>query len=450
MLRTVLFTLTALFLWSPLVLAQTVEIRMMEKCQAENGVWNSATKSCDPIEPITNFQQSVNDPQEQSRSNTGWGQACASEAAKAVADCQFENNSGVQVAKLTIDMLNQRLKQNAMSSPAALCGQMGNATQAIDAASGAFNGYCTASFMSCQQTCDSEIEQIEAAMTTNTATEIDLKAAKDNRKKCSALAANVQGVQQNIQGYAQIEQAKSLYCKEQVDPMTALCKANPNLAGCKDVASTNCADPQVAATSMICYCNTNPNDPRCPTANQNHNFNNKLSADATGLGTPPGDDGAGDFGGVGAGPGSGFLPEMNGQPGQPAKGNLNRGSSGRSGLGMGGGGTGQAPGRGGAGGGGSGLNTQTISGYGYGGGMGGGYGSGSRSGNTGNRVGGPSGSIRGGAPAVDLKQFMPGGKMDPSRALAGVSGPDGITGPHSNIWKKIRVRYFSVRPSLLP
>jgi hypothetical protein len=51
---------------------------------------------------------------------------------------------------------------------------------------------------------------------------------------------------------------------------------------------------------------------------------------------------------------------------------------------------------------------------------------------------------------VDLKQFLPGGKMDPARGLAGISGPDGITGPNSDIWKKINIRYFSVKHSLLP
>jgi hypothetical protein len=51
---------------------------------------------------------------------------------------------------------------------------------------------------------------------------------------------------------------------------------------------------------------------------------------------------------------------------------------------------------------------------------------------------------------VDLKQFLPGGQMDPSRGLAGAAGPDGITGPNSDIWKKIKMRYYSVTPSLLP
>jgi hypothetical protein len=34
--------------------------------------------------------------------------------------------------------------------------------------------------------------------------------------------------------------------------------------------------------------------------------------------------------------------------------------------------------------------------------------------------------------------------------VAGSSGPDGITGPHSNIWQKVNNRYRTVVPTLLP
>ena len=50
----------------------------------------------------------------------------------------------------------------------------------------------------------------------------------------------------------------------------------------------------------------------------------------------------------------------------------------------------------------------------------------------------------------DLRQFLPGGRLDPNRGVAGSSGPDGITGPHSNIWQKVQNRYKVVSPSLIP
>lgn len=51
---------------------------------------------------------------------------------------------------------------------------------------------------------------------------------------------------------------------------------------------------------------------------------------------------------------------------------------------------------------------------------------------------------------TDLRQFLPGGKFDPQRGLAGAAGPDGITGPHSNIWEKVQNRYKVLSPTLMP
>lgn len=53
----------------------------------------------------------------------------------------------------------------------------------------------------------------------------------------------------------------------------------------------------------------------------------------------------------------------------------------------------------------------------------------------------------------DLRQFLPGGLKDPSRnrGIAGqYIGRDGMTGPHSNIWKNVSNRYQYKRASLLP
>ncbi|UOF01404.1 hypothetical protein [Bdellovibrio reynosensis] len=55
--------------------------------------------------------------------------------------------------------------------------------------------------------------------------------------------------------------------------------------------------------------------------------------------------------------------------------------------------------------------------------------------------------------AEDLKRFLPGNPMAPQRGIAGSSdrvGEDGITGPHSNIWGKVKNRYEAVKGTLLP
>jgi hypothetical protein len=61
-----------------------------------------------------------------------------------------------------------------------------------------------------------------------------------------------------------------------------------------------------------------------------------------------------------------------------------------------------------------------------------------------------NGGKAGGPNVPDLRQFLPGGRMDPRRMVAGMSGPDGITGPNSNIWQKVQNRYRVMSNSLLP
>jgi hypothetical protein len=80
---------------------------------------------------------------------------------------------------------------------------------------------------------------------------------------------------------------------------------------------------------------------------------------------------------------------------------------------------------------------------GFRGGGSGGWGGGSGGSNNGGGSARP-GEAKAGATGPSLRDFLPGGGLDPKRAnrgLAGISGPDGITGPHSDIWKKVQNRY---------
>ena len=88
--------------------------------------------------------------------------------------------------------------------------------------------------------------------------------------------------------------------------------------------------------------------------------------------------------------------------------------------------------------------------YGGGGSFGGsGYGGGSGERNAAGMAGAAGAAKGKGGP--DLSKFLPGGQYDPKlRGLAGSGGPDGITGPHSNIWQKIQNRYRVMSPTLLP
>ena len=109
------------------------------------------------------------------------------------------------------------------------------------------------------------------------------------------------------------------------------------------------------------------------------------------------------------------------------------------------GGAAGASGNGGARKGDSGLLTSILSGF-----FGGGGGSGSSGSGWKSFFGGGSGNGNGAAPSAsvknkmpDLRQFLPGGLQDPTRnrGIAGqFVGLDGLTGPHSDIWRQINNR----------
>lgn len=102
----------------------------------------------------------------------------------------------------------------------------------------------------------------------------------------------------------------------------------------------------------------------------------------------------------------------------------------------------------------SGFLPNILSGFfGSGGGSSGGGGGGWKSffggGKNNDGYGGGSQAAKG----PDLRQFLPGAMNDPlkHRGIAGqIVGKDGMTGPHSDIWKNIKNRYQYKRASLLP
>ncbi|GIL16686.1 MAG: hypothetical protein BroJett040_04370 [Oligoflexia bacterium] len=71
---------------------------------------------------------------------------------------------------------------------------------------------------------------------------------------------------------------------------------------------------------------------------------------------------------------------------------------------------------------------------------------------AGGGVGGPNGrpGIGPNGQQPDWRKFLPGGQYDPRRGIAGVTGPDGITGPATNLFDKVHNRYGAVGHSLKP
>ncbi|GIL16685.1 MAG: hypothetical protein BroJett040_04360 [Oligoflexia bacterium] len=81
-----------------------------------------------------------------------------------------------------------------------------------------------------------------------------------------------------------------------------------------------------------------------------------------------------------------------------------------------------------------------------------GFGGPGGAGTAGGGVGGPNGrpGIGPNGQQPDWRKFLPGGQYDPRRGIAGVTGPDGITGPATNLFDKVHNRYGAVGHTLKP
>ncbi len=394
--------------------------------------------------------------------------SCKEATVQATMNCDISQNSNVRQAMAMGNQLKNQINMGAASSIAALCSQMGTFASTMNGAVAAYSAYCSAGYASCSSACDASLQEVDqiarmlalpggyASGVTEAQVGLASKEIKEARVKCASLSENIRTATENVGSYLTLEQFKSQQCGNAVGGLDQACLKNPNTPECKAKMAQNCSNPTFAANNTVCICMSNPSDPRCGSASGNNNFaagmNGRGRSGAGGSGASADGKIGGPFGteldgsGFPGSIGSGGDPNLS-QDGGPSGG---RGyGGGRANIDGGGGSGGGGSGQGGSGGGGSGINTKIIGGYGFGRGGGTGY-SGGGSGAGGGGM--PSYSQRGmvnGRP-VDLKQFLPGGKMDPSRALAGISGPDGITGPNSDIWSKIRARYFLVAPSLLP
>ncbi len=378
--------------------------------------------------------------------------ACQSETDTAKNDCDDSQNTGLAQAQQAAVAIGQQVS----SSVQAACSGMGKISQAANAATAAYQMTCQSSVSSCSSACSQAIQFYTKnsgcivgppapGAVAPTPTEL-----KDIQKSCTSLQKKADTAQQAVNNFiGTTMQAQN--CEQNSSgtsvPTPAICAANPQIAGCTPTGPVDCTKPEMAS-NKVCVCSKNPNDPSCKSGQ------NTAASQSPGVG---GDSMVRNGSNAGADSGLGGdnfgLPQID-QASMP-KGGADAGLDGKQGaganLGGSGGGGGGADGKGGRGGAGGDPVGVNAGFYGGGGGSGGGYsGSGSGSGDGTGRGGYYAGkSAAAGGP--NLRQFLPGGQLDPkARGVAGVSGPDGITGPHSNIWQKIQNRYQVVSPSLMP
>ncbi|WP_168196350.1 hypothetical protein [Bdellovibrio sp. NC01] len=381
--------------------------------------------------------------------------ACQTASDTARNSCDESQNTGMAQAQQAAVVLGQQVS----TSVQAACSSMGKISQAANAATAAYQMNCASDVNSCNSTCDQALQFYNQQggcivgpplpgqrSMAGAPTEIN-----DLKKVCSDLRKKADTAQQAVNNFLTTTlQAQN--CANDSSGTSAavtpeLCAANPNLAGCTAAGTVDCTKPELANTNKVCICAKSPNDPQCMSGQSAGNSTSlastgSISGSRTASNSDLGTDG--DMFG---------LPQIDQAPVNRTPGDAIEGKQGAGaplGSDGGGSGSGGAGGRGGGGG----KSTdpiQVTAGFYSGGGGGGGWGGGSGGAGEKNPQGMGGLAAKAGVPGgPNLRQFLPGGTFDPRRGVAGASGPDGITGPNSNIWMKIQNRYQVVGPSLMP
>jgi len=364
-------------------------------------------------------------------------QKCQEKLVAARNDCDQHQDTGVQTAEGDIKNIAANMGRMGFSA----CTALGKGIAGANGALAVFSGMCSGSKKDCTSACTVALSGAKATNSVN-----DIMAAQENLQGCKALDAKIQQAAQQIQSVAAtVSGAQDCSKDTTTDGLYDFCKNNPSAVGCSTEA-TDCTNPSIAASSPICICKDNPSAATCGGANlkAGGGFDNFDSASLGGA--APGSTGTLDS--------SGILGDDDWAGDPNAKSDNTRaedvgGSKGGRPLDEGGGGRGGGGKDGGGGPGGPGTGVAVNAGFRGGGGGGGSFGGGGAEG-TWVAEGQPApGAAANGNP--DLRNFLPGGKYDPkTRGLAGLSGPDGITGPHTDIWKKIQNRYQVKQSSLMP
>lgn len=407
-------------------------------------------------------------------------QQCETKLSETDSTCDEKNDAGMNSVSATASQVALMMGQQTSASIQAACSKMADISQAANGAVAAYRLMCSGAIKDCRSACadlvnfsksnsncfvNSPSGNIDLPNVSESARQITLQLRNQNSLamvssaeaiagRCNNYDAKMNEAQQAIQNYG-MTAANASQCAQLSKGTTAAvpeyCKANPTAVGCNPAAPVDCTNPTEATSNKVCVCSVNPHDPMCSSSQKaisdggNTSLIDSSSRVASG--------GAEDF--------SGDLPNLppvmpgkpsSGGPGQAVDGSQGGGTLSATGTGSGAS-AGARSGNSAEGASGAANSHDVLSGYYGGGGSGykGGYGSGDGGSRGARGVAAQNAGAVKGSGGPDLRQFLPGGKYDPrARGLAGAAGPDGITGPHSNIWQKIQNRYQVVSPSLMP
>lgn len=420
------------------------EAEFETRCVHEEGMITVATLYCENGVQKTacNYEKAtpLEAPTEQTSIPQGFScsalqsqyQQCVQEVQSATNICDQDKNSSLGSAKSVVSSLGTA--GNVMGVVNA-CDKIGQAVTAAQAGFAAFKTDCEAAQTKCLDSCQNILKQINSSCMGATVADTEII----QKNSANAVGSNIESCQKLAQKTMEAETAIAMTLKSAMQASN--CSKDAGGTGQNQVVATDCSNPQIAATDLVCVCSKNPQDQRCSNVSSKLGFSGNRNMAATNLNSNSpanigdmsledstnmaslgkgekvtGEDPGGKMGGSGVGDDGGVSPNGmsagNTQYGEDPSGktNINNGFIGNSGSG----------------------------GSSFYGGSGGG----------GRSYPGVNDGFQRGA-NVDYSKFMPG-KYDPKRNIAGAIGAGGLTGPNSMIWDKISNRYRMKMSSLRP
>ncbi|UOF01401.1 hypothetical protein [Bdellovibrio reynosensis] len=368
----------------------------------------------------------------------------------AAGDACDENSTTLSNVSNLVSQASRYISSKSASSVAESCSKMAKLSKGVSAGLIAYRLYCQRAIATCNTSCSQTLYPRcpdNSAKSTN-AMNAARRVMNQYRSQCAGFSGKMEDAAAAAQNYATIEMnAKD--CASLTtgagDGPTELCLSNPDYPGCGAEEKMDCNNPKMA-NDKVCVCRANPMHSMCRNASDapgqtagvvlDSRLKNKKTtggldlSDLNKLQQAPRPEG---------GPGEsidgrqGNQVSLNARPLSAAPDKRSKGKKN--------------------------ISDRSVLGGFYGG-----------SGSTQQAQAGPTEAATvekksGRGPASvdeddsssistkDLERFLPGNSLAPQRGIAGSGnqiGEDGITGPHSDIWAKVKNRYEAVKTTLLP
>lgn len=379
---------------------------------------------------------------------------CESQASETETMCSTAPGDTSNTVRHMIDQGSQLAQQSSLDA----CSSIARSASTIQSGLSGVKMACAGIYDQCRSTCSAASTELDGT------TGIDPQQKQTFKTRLRNATLQCNRAQDHLrtldQGLAQMQDslARSSQCAAQLSaegfapPTYDQCKSNPSLKGCEYYFSaTDCSNPQTASSNLVCVCQSTPNDPRC--SGLNVPGSGKVSGGSSvgsSSGGGAGADVTGGFGGGGFGTAGDEVMAYGGEGspyGPPNKPNAGGYGGGNLPASLNAPHERQQPQAQG-----SNINTNVTSKR-RGGGLlplFGQRGAGGSGNNPGAALDPNSPNAQNARRGVDLSKFLPGREMDPKRRISSTNGPDGITGPFSDNFKKVNARFVVLGHSLKP